>query len=124
MGKIKEKMKSIPLAKKIFYNIIKFHPHRLVFKLNLRKVEKFDRKHGTDFSGRMYWNEIGTSRDRANDYSPSPMDLIETLESENISNSDSIVDMGCGKGYAMYLMAKYPFACVGGGLSYHVVYVI
>lgn len=114
MTSIKEMLKSIPFAKSIYRKVIYFHPFRVRFRNNLKKVVEFDRVHGTDFSGRLYQNEIGTTKERANDYSPSPDDLIKMLKKRNLDGSDSIVDMGCGKGYAMYLMARHNFSKVGG----------
>lgn len=89
-------------------------PKRIRFHFNLVKVRIFDRIHGTDFGGRLYHDEIGTTRERANDYSPSPADLVKTLKKLRITDKDAIVDMGSGKGYAMYKMSKFPFAVVGG----------
>lgn len=117
---IRECIKKIPFAKEIYRSIFAHTPNRILFRRNIKKVEKFDAIHGTDFGGRLYQDEIGTSRDRANDYSPSPVsELTSILTKSNLTQRDKIADMGCGKGYAMYLMSKYNIGKVGGGWSFH-----
>lgn len=95
-----------------------FTPGRLYFGINLLFVELFDAFYGTDFSGgksgRLFQNEIGTTKERANDYTPTPRCLIKTLKLLNITKKDKILDMGCGKGLAMYYMSKFQFAKVSG----------
>lgn len=111
---IKEKAKSIPFVYKTYQVLLSLRPQSIYFERNLKKVKKFDRHYGTDFSGRLYWDEIGTSRERANDYSPSPDKLVKALDKMRIKGDDAILDMGCGKGFAMYIMSKYPFGKIGG----------
>lgn len=41
-------------------------------------------------------------------------DLEELLDTLTISQSDSVLDLGCGKGGALISLAKYPFARVDG----------
>ncbi|MCI9135009.1 MAG: hypothetical protein HFI31_12610 [Lachnospiraceae bacterium] len=111
IGNQLKKYKFFRLAKKILRNMT---PKRIRFQYNLVKVYIFDKLHGTNFGGRLYQEKLGISKERANDYSPSPVDLVKALEKLKISTEDAIVDMGSGKGYAMYKMAKYPFALIGG----------
>ena len=87
---------------------------RLYFAANLIWVNLFDKFRGTRFGGRLYQNEIGTSKERANDYSASPRCLIETLKTIQITREDTILDLGCGKGLGMYYMSKFPFKKIGG----------
>ena len=91
-----------------------FSPYKILFRINLKRVDKFDKKNGTNFGGRLYWGEIGTTKERANDYSPSPKELMQTMRTQSIKTSDTIVDLGCGKGFAMYMMSKFPFSHIGG----------
>lgn len=114
MESIKQILKSVPLIRKVFYGLMKMHPYQVIFRRNLKSVKMFDLKNGTDFGGRLYWDEVGTTRDKANDYSPSPVGLFNTLRKMDISKNDKIVDMGCGKGFAMYIMSKYDFGKIGG----------
>ncbi|MDD3138664.1 MAG: class I SAM-dependent methyltransferase [Lachnospiraceae bacterium] len=95
-----------------------FMDGRLSFGLNLLYVKAIDIFHGTDFGGkhfgRILWDEAGTSRERANDYSATPRNCITTLKRMYIKKNDSIMDMGCGKGLAMHYMSKFPFRRIGG----------
>ncbi len=100
----------------IRYGSMIFNPQRRRFQMNLWRVKWLDWRHGTNFGDRLYWDEIGTTRERANDYSPSPLHIVQTLKKLGISRDDAIADLGCGKGYAMYLIAQfYPKMCGGGG---------
>ena len=112
--RLKEWLKSIPIVKKTFYKMLDLNPHRILFKMNLKEVSAFDKKNGTDFGGRLYWDEVGTRRDIANDYSPSPKALKDTLKLHKTVMGDKICDLGCGKGYAMFVMSQYNFEKVGG----------
>ncbi len=113
-----EFIKKIPFARKCYRSVRQFSPNRILFRYNLKKVEEFDKEHGTSFGGRMYWAETGTLKERANDYSPSPEKyLIKALKKLSVTGQDAAADMGCGKGYAMYLMSGFPFRRVGGELS-------
>lgn len=93
-------------------------PGRLYFALNLLYVRVLDRWKGTDFSGgrggRLLQKEIGISINRGNDYSPTPRCLLRTLRKLYITPEDKIMDLGCGKGLAMYYMSKFPFSQIGG----------
>ena len=94
-------------------------PGEMYFALNLIYVKFFDAVHKTAFGqggkyGRLKQREIGTLEERANDYSATPRCLINTLRQLNITNQDSIIDMGCGKGLAMYYMGKFPFRRIAG----------
>ena len=47
-------------------------------------------------------------------YQPSTDALGRILKRYPISQEDRILDIGCGKGKAMYLMSRYPFGAVRG----------
>ncbi len=55
-----EFIKKIPFARKCYRSVRQFSPNRILFRYNLKKVEEFDKEHGTSFGGRMYWDETGT----------------------------------------------------------------
>ena len=112
--KIKQVLKKSPLVRKAFYTLLNYSPHSIIFRNNLKSVDEFDKKNGTNFGGRLYWDEIGTVKERANDYSPSPKDLVAQLKRHMFGVDDCIVDLGCGKGYAMYQLLQFPFKKVGG----------
>jgi len=58
--------------------------------------------------------ETGLAPDRAKAHEISKWELDETLRQLDISGTDSIIDVGCGKGAAMITMAKYPFSKIVG----------
>ena len=97
-------------AAKRIYRIIRpmFSRSSREFAENLKEVAGFDRIHNTDFGGRITQYELGFSENIGNDYSPSPDYIGELCDENHISSADSIMDMGCGKGYAMYWFGKYP----------------
>jgi 16S rRNA G527 N7-methylase RsmG len=67
-------------------------------------------------NGRRY-NEIINSSESLNDYSthsPSCVELYNVLKNLNISNSDSIIDIGSGKGWALVLFNLFPFKKITG----------
>ena len=59
--------------------------------------------------------QLGLSADHSKPYSNSGgPELDSVLKALSIRPSDSIVDLGCGKGGAMLTLAKYPFRRVDG----------
>ena len=67
-----------------------------------------------DFSEWMSPEEAGFSEKIGNQYQPATDRLIKILSHFPITIDDSILDIGCGKGKAMYLMSKLPFGRVRG----------
>lgn len=75
----------------------------------------FDRLRGLDFLSCVEPENIGYDPQVIYRYVPSGgRYLRKVLEALNITDKDSIIDMGCGKGNAMRLMLKFPFARVDG----------
>ena len=62
-----------------------------------------------DFSEWMSQEEAGFSEGKGNQYQPSTDALVKVLKKFPVSEKDAILDMGCGKGKAMYLMRRFPF---------------
>ena len=62
-----------------------------------------------DFSSWMTQEEAGFVEGKGNQYQPSTDALIKVLKRFPISEKDAIIDVGCGKGKAMYLMERFPF---------------
>ncbi len=78
-----------------------------------RRIRAIERKENLDFNGHIFQNELGFNSNEGNDYTPSD-DWILSLCKDRIFSSDSIIDLGCGKGYAMYLMSRFPFKKIYG----------
>ena len=71
-------------------------------------------RHGCDFSGWATQGELGFSEEKGNQYQPSTDTLKRVLKVLKTTSDDAIIDIGCGKGKAMYLMSKVPFGKIGG----------
>ena len=70
-------------------------------------------RHGCDFAA---WVEPIEAADKSkrNRYQPTGPQLRLILKTCAISKDDAILDIGCGKGKAMYDMARFPFGRVEG----------
>jgi len=81
-----------------------------------RKVKIFtERMRGIDFSTVVQPEEIGFNSEKVNHSSPSGNKyLTNILDDLNVTEEDSILDIGSGKGSAMKTMLKYPFSKVDG----------
>jgi len=81
-----------------------------------RKVKIFtERIRGIDFSTVVQHEEIGFDSEKVNHSSPSGNKyLTHLLDDLNITEKDSILDIGSGKGSAMQTMLKFPFFKVDG----------
>ena len=97
--------------KKIKKLIRKFTPKSILHKYQLMR-EKFQ---GVDFSTIVQPEEVGLDSKYVVHSSPSGNKyLVHLLQDLHITNQDSILDIGCGKGSAMLTMLKFPFARVHG----------
>lgn len=67
-----------------------------------------------DFSGWMTQREAGFLEEEGNQYQPSSDRLVDILKQFPIEEKDAILDIGCGKGKAMYLMSRFPFHKIRG----------
>jgi 16S rRNA A1518/A1519 N6-dimethyltransferase RsmA/KsgA/DIM1 with predicted DNA glycosylase/AP lyase activity len=74
-----------------------------------------ERFQGVDFATIVEPEEVGLDSKFVVHSSPSGNKyLIRILKDLQITNQDSILDIGCGKGSAMLAMLKFPFASVDG----------
>lgn len=69
---------------------------------------------GCDFGTWVEQDEAGFTQDKGNRYQPSNGALRSVLAKQHITTEDRILDIGCGKGRAMAIMSKFPFAEVVG----------
>ena len=67
-----------------------------------------------DFSTWIIPKELEGNEEKGNKYQPSTDNLKKVLKKMNVSNKDSIIDIGCGKGKALYMMSKFPFRKISG----------
>ena len=90
----------------------KFTPGRILRKSSLLIQEIVQ---GVDFSGIVYPEEVGLDPKYVVESGPSwSKYLVRVLKDLQITNQDTILDIGCGKGSAMLAMLKFPFARVDG----------
>lgn len=82
-------------------------------KINKEKFFKiFDLRNDVDFSGAIFELNKMLNNDYKG-YEPS-YEIDDVLSLLPISSCDNIVDLGCGKGYALYLLGKYAFGTIKG----------
>jgi SAM-dependent methyltransferase len=97
--------------KKITKLIRKFTPKSMLHKYQLMK----EKLQGVDFSTIVEPEAVGLDSKYVVHSSPSGNKyLIRILNDLHITNQDSILDIGCGKGSAMLAMLRFPFARVDG----------
>lgn len=78
------------------------------------EIKSVEKKFGCDFGGHILQSELGYKSREGYDYTPSPNHIKKYCSRLSITEKDSIMDLGCGKGYAMYLMSRYPFSKIRG----------
>ena len=69
-------------------------------------------KLGADFGGQVFQEEMGYDPSEGNDYTAS-WGYVRRLF-YRVGKNDVIMDLGCGKGYAMYLMGNAKFKIIYG----------
>ncbi len=69
---------------------------------------------GADFSDWMTQDELGFSETEGNKYQPSSGIIKRVVRRFDISSNDNIIDIGCGKGRAMFMLSRYGFGSVDG----------
>lgn len=87
---------------------------KLLRSLWIWKDQRLDKKLGVDFS---IWEtnaKTGVEPLQGNQYQPSTNGLRKVLKKLPITEKDAIIDIGCGKGKAMYMLRQFPFFRVDG----------
>lgn len=71
--------------------------------------------HGADFGRWKEVDELGIDESHGNPYQTStPGNLKRALRDMKITDKDSVLDIGCGKGRTMYILSKFPFRKIDG----------
>lgn len=78
-----------------------------------QRIKRLEKKTGADFGGKVVQEDMGYKKEEGNDYTASPDSLLDLCR-DHITGDEVIMDLGCGKGYAMYLMGKFPFSAIYG----------
>ncbi|MEG1432437.1 class I SAM-dependent methyltransferase [Eubacterium sp.] len=88
--------------------------YQFLCSLWIKNAQRSDKTLGVDFS---VWEDnqrIGIPKHRGNHYQPSTNDLEKVLDKLPITEKDTIIDIGCGKGKALYMMSQFPFRQIDG----------
>lgn len=64
----------------------------------------------TEFKKYIHVSKLGIDSRLYNSYEACPDTIRLIVNSLEVYPTDSVVDIGCGKGYAMYAMAQKPFS--------------
>ena len=104
-------------SKQYFYLIsrLPLKLKKFIDKLNMKIFFINDRFRGTDFVAEILPENNGLDPKKVKrcTHSNTPY-LRRSLEILKISNKDSILDIGCSKGAALYCMQKFPFKKIDG----------
>lgn len=97
------------VANKYNYN----EPYNLHFITNQKYIyyDELNNKTGTRYDSIINNN---LNLDEYSNYSPSCKYLFNVIEQLNITENDSIVDMGCGWGYVLTILNLFPFNKISG----------
>ena len=87
-----------------------------IYQMIMRKIEIFyESLYGIDFLTVIPTNKLGLDKNMVSKGSPSGNKfLYNLLKDLNITQNDSILDIGCAKGSALKYMSKFPFNKVNG----------
>lgn len=79
-----------------------------------KEIHNFEKKYGVDFGGLIKnGRKLGIKKGEGNGYEPC-YDMTHLLSKLNITEEDSFLDIGCGKGWAMYKFSQFPFSKIVG----------
>jgi len=70
---------------------------------------------GLDFSVFHEPESLGLDATTSHPYEPSPAGFLTKIAASlDIRSSDRLLDVGCGKGFALYVLSQFPFGAVDG----------
>lgn len=80
------------------------------------KITHLEKKYNWEVD---FWKEVDSSglsfdETKGNDYSPSPSFPNVLCKNKKICADDNIMDLGCGKGYALFLFERFGFGSLYG----------
>ena len=110
-------LKTTP-PKDIFKRLVKRHKAikyaRDIREEKMAEIKQLETEKGVDFGGYIPdVKELGLTEGQCNGYEPS-YEMPEIFSYLNITAEDKLLDLGCGKGYAMYLFSQFPFSQIDG----------
>ena len=93
------------IQKTFFYKVLRF----FYFYISAMEEKKLKVDFASQNTDRSDLNHL-----ISNHYSPSSNGLVHILKKMDIKRTDKIIDIGCGKGKAMYMMSKFSFCQIDG----------
>lgn len=92
---------------------IKFIKVKRQAKENQKKLQKIYNETGADFLGHINNDTLGTDKVNGHAYEAS-FEMPNILANLKIKDRDALIDVGCGKGYILYLFSRLPFSLIDG----------
>ncbi len=87
---------------------------RIAREEKMQAIKKTEVEYNVDFGGYIPdIGELGLLEGQCNGYEPS-YDMPEIFGYLDVKPGDRLLDVGCGKGYAMYLFSGFPFSEIHG----------
>lgn len=81
---------------------------------NFNRIKMVEETYGVDFGGYIpNVKDLGTNADICNGYEAA-YPMPEVFKYLNIKECDTLLDVGSGKGYAMYMFSEFPFSKIHG----------
>lgn len=77
------------------------------------KLKQLSEQRGVDFGGWISPLQLYKNGEDGHGYEPCYL-FDDVMEGVTITREDAVLDLGCGKGYAMYLLRQYPFGRIDG----------
>lgn len=78
----------------------------------IKKIE--DKFPGAEYNGKILPKSLGLDQTRYNGYEPCNPSLLKILKQIVVPKNSAIIDIGCGKGFAMFLLSQFSFSRVDG----------
>lgn len=99
---------------KIIINLIRNIMGRIIQYLMCLRDFVFTRG-ACDFATWVELDELGIDKEKGNKYQPTFVPINRIIKKKyNVSQEDAVIDIGCGKGYAMYMLHKSGFGVIDG----------
>lgn len=86
---------------------------RVAKEIKNQRLRDFDARYGVDFGHTLTRMDLGNEGSHCFGYQPSFI-MPNIFSYLDVSKRDSLLDIGCGKGFAMHLFSALPFGRIDG----------
>lgn len=86
---------------------------RVAKEIKRKRLREFDDKHCVDFGQNLTRDNLKNADKHCFGYQPSFV-MPNIFSYLDVNEKDKLLDIGCGKGYAMYLFSAFPFCKIDG----------